>query len=357
MLSFRNLIFTSEQVYWECQQTSWCEEAFWESPNHAPLYRHCFLDGSLSPRFRQPWGKVCESQDTSESGGFEELYQVLAETYSDRQLSFASDSLGAFQGILQQLQAGFKHEFYWALPISYLEDALAWEAKHDVISRNNAKHLQSMVNGATAKVPIPSWSWIGWTGRKSIVSDSAALRRLPSIIAFYKINDDLQPVELSAGSVTQVKRRIELDEVAPPWHDLARISITEDLIPKNVLSNPLAQTVLCCWTSVARCEVTYTPGTPTTETEKAHSYFLNLEQDSLELRARNMQRSFIPPGFYDFAVIRREVFRHEIYSDEIELNALCLVWNEGVAYRIGLVEIKEEQWMRLRREWRPIIIG
>ena len=38
-----------------------------------------------------------------------------------------------------------------------------------------------------------------------------------------------------------------------------------------------------------------------------------------------MQTSFAEPGFYDFAVIRREVFRHEVYSDQLDLNALILV--------------------------------
>lgn len=70
--------------------------------------------------------------------------------------------------------------------------------------------------------------------------------------------------------------------------------------------------------------MTYRPGTPTTNEEKASVERLELEQGDCKLTARNMQTSFVAPGVYDFAVIRREGFRHEVYSDELELNALIL---------------------------------
>ena len=122
MLCYRALIFTAEQVYWECQRATWCEEAYWEPPNDAPLYRHCLLDGYNI--LRQPWGS-----DLASGIDFEFLYRTLAEKYSQRQISTLSDSLNAFQGILENLRNGFNQQFHWALPVALFEGALAWQAE------------------------------------------------------------------------------------------------------------------------------------------------------------------------------------------------------------------------------------
>ena len=355
ILSFRSLIFTAEQVYWECQEATWCEEAFWESPDHPSLYRHSFSDDRVE--LRQPWRHKNDASQAVNEAAFKDLYRAVAQVYSGRRLSFASDTLNAFQGILQQLQKGFNVTFHWALPVKYIEDALAWQAEFGVITRNTSKQSFIETDGRTVHVPFPSWSWVGWVGRASLGTDNATFRGLPPLIVFYRIGEISQPEELLPCSAKQQQRRIELDQVAPPWLDASRALITHDLLPEHVLKGPLASTVLCFWTSVARLEVVYRPGTPTTSVEKAMSHFLEVDHEGYCFSARNLQTSFVEPGFYDFAVFRREVFRHETYANEITLNAYCLFWEDDVAYRVGLVEVKEEQWMRLNREWRPIILG
>ena len=355
MLSFRCLIFTAEQVYWECQEATWCEEAFWESPDHASLHRHSFSDDHIE--LRQPWCHKPGVEKAINDAAFKDLYRAVAQVYSGRKLSFASDTLNAFQGILQQLQKGFDVDFLWGLPVNYIEDALAWQAEFGILMRNTSKQLIIRANGKSSQVPFPSWSWVGWVGRASLGTDNASFRELPPIIVFYKIGENSEPEEIFSPSSKQQQRRIELDQVAPPWLDTSSTQITHDLLPNHVLEGPLASTVLCFWTSVARLEVIYRPSTPTTNEEKAMSHFLEVEQEGYCFSARNLQTSFVEPGYYDFAVFRREVFHHQIYAEEISLNAFCIVWDNDVAYRIGLVEVKEEQWMRLKKEWRPVVLG
>ena len=355
MLSFRCLIFTAEQVYWECQDAAWCEEAVWESPDHATLYRHCFSDDRTE--LRQPWCHKPGVDKVINQASFDNIYRAVAQVYSGRKLSFASDTLNAFQGILQQLQKGFDVDLLWGLPVKYIEDALAWQAEFGMLTRNTSKQLIIRANGKSSHVPFPSWSWVGWVGRASLGTDNASFRDLPPVIVFYKISENAEPEELFPCNSKQQQRRIDLDQVAPPWLDASNTLITPDLLPDHVLEGPLASAILCFWTSIARLEVTYRPGTPTTNEEKAMSHFLEVEQEGYRFSARNLQTSFVEAGYYDFAVFRRDVFRSEKFGDEIDLNAFCLVWDDDVAYRIGMVEVKEEQWMRLNREWRPIVLG
>lgn len=151
MLYFRALIYTLEQVHWECQKAAWCEEGFWKSPNDPPLIQHCLLDLRAGYNlFRQPWGPF-----RSDPEKFESLYRTLAEDYSNRQLSNPSDSLNAFRGLLQRLEKEFNQEFYWALPVAFVEHALAWPSERSVL-RNIAKQYQIDHDGQVIPPPFPS---------------------------------------------------------------------------------------------------------------------------------------------------------------------------------------------------------
>jgi hypothetical protein len=40
LLSRRCLIFTADQIYWQCQKSTWCEGSFWERIDDLQIYRH-----------------------------------------------------------------------------------------------------------------------------------------------------------------------------------------------------------------------------------------------------------------------------------------------------------------------------
>jgi len=55
ILSDRLLIFTAEQVYWECHNGSWCEDGFWEqhlASNKPAIHRTIF---DLDEHFHSVW--------------------------------------------------------------------------------------------------------------------------------------------------------------------------------------------------------------------------------------------------------------------------------------------------------------
>jgi hypothetical protein len=92
---------------------------------------------------------------------------MLAQIYSSSELSFDSDRLITFQGILAALEKGFDEKFFWAIPVSYIEQALAWTSEIK-LRRNEATHSLKQSDGTATAVPFPSWPWVGWIGRNPL---------------------------------------------------------------------------------------------------------------------------------------------------------------------------------------------
>ncbi|KAG0627307.1 hypothetical protein M758_2G190800 [Ceratodon purpureus] len=152
LLSPRALIFTEEQVYWECQTASWCEDGHWEQ-SPGIIYRHCFGDND----YCLPWQE-----------GFERKYRKMVEEYSGRTFKFEKDRRDAFEGILQRFQyyAKGRQLFLWALPKRFLSNALTWYCKEISPQRRVEKCRVTSEWGQPIKdCPFPSWSWLGWAGK------------------------------------------------------------------------------------------------------------------------------------------------------------------------------------------------
>lgn len=150
IFSRRALIFTKEQVYWECQTATWCEDGFWETKNSRTVYRPCFkMD------FRYPWSPVLSS--------FESTFRNLVVEYTSRTLSFESDGVDAFAGVLNALRRQTGQVFLWALPKSLFSKCLTWCCAEQFIKpRREMCPVRS--SDRTTDCPFPSWSWVGWVG-------------------------------------------------------------------------------------------------------------------------------------------------------------------------------------------------
>lgn len=79
-------------------------------------------------------------------------YLRTVEEFSRRKLSFPSDALNAFQGIIQNHRTTldeFDNAFYYGLPTSAFDQTFCFRTKyHDPMTRRN---------------DFPSWSWLGWS--------------------------------------------------------------------------------------------------------------------------------------------------------------------------------------------------
>jgi Heterokaryon incompatibility protein (HET) len=138
LLSVRCLIFTPEQVYWECRSRSWSEDTFTLPEWQFTAAR----TGQLKLPSLQSIPKPL-------------LMTTLVSQYTARELSFPSDALNAFTGVLSLYNAIYLEQFFWALTTSDFYLQLLWQSSSDTL-RDGLK------TGLDAE--FPTWSWLSWSG-------------------------------------------------------------------------------------------------------------------------------------------------------------------------------------------------
>ncbi|KAI7274736.1 hypothetical protein KC345_g6913 [Hortaea werneckii] len=256
LLTPRYLIFTHDQIYWQCELGSWCEASFWEREDDLRVYRHFMGDNLLSSLSTAPtdveWVNV---------------YLSVIRKYLSRKLSCEGDRLHALSGVLNALTRANRQPFFWAMPQGKLEQSLSFHVLPSAVPFA-AKHLHATVDGEALESPFPSWSWIGWTG------DSMNLRNAQSIITtgyldlqFYSISetgslfrvDTPQPPPESLSGVQQQIRYPT--KATHPWLNRTRqVVLTSDLAPSLLANRNLLPSVLCFWSSTAVVEIGARPG-------------------------------------------------------------------------------------------------
>ncbi|KAF2457619.1 hypothetical protein BDY21DRAFT_344350 [Lineolata rhizophorae] len=85
-----------------------------------------------------------------------EQYTNLVEEYTMRQMSYQTDILDAFTGVLNSLRNSFRGAFVFGLPITELDAALIWEPDGRLERRTHPENGEPI---------FPSWSWAGWIGK------------------------------------------------------------------------------------------------------------------------------------------------------------------------------------------------
>jgi hypothetical protein len=136
LLSRRCLLFTHIETYFHCSEglinmqngeLQVCEAQFNTLPD-------CLL--SKTDR-RSNWASAFPG------------YVGLVRDYTKRHLSYSSDALNAFAGLLELFKHRFEGKIISGLPSSILDQALLWILVDDYPTRNSN---------------FPSWSWAGWIG-------------------------------------------------------------------------------------------------------------------------------------------------------------------------------------------------
>lgn len=167
LLSRRRLIFTDDQIYYEC----------------SGMNSHEAIEGSVS-NFHTPdkTGFITSMRGTvfganldyvSHHESFLKIRELL-EQYTTRKLSYDDDSLNAFQGILRYFEYQEDQvRHLWGVPYilhdamlkhypmhieAYLLDGLCWRHVHSCWEEDKDLRPRRRPNN------IPSWSWAGWAG-------------------------------------------------------------------------------------------------------------------------------------------------------------------------------------------------
>ncbi|TAQ87753.1 hypothetical protein B7494_g3928 [Chlorociboria aeruginascens] len=155
LLSRRCLVFTSDQMYYRCCSDSRCEDVYAESPHPIPVETH--------PAKVQP-GALAKSQslkyvsaerrgrDMTSLANFVE-YGNLVKGFMERNLTFQSDIINAFSGLLGILNTTFEDcGYFYGLPEGILDICLLWMPTSPGSRRITPNDREK----------FPSWSWAGW---------------------------------------------------------------------------------------------------------------------------------------------------------------------------------------------------
>ncbi|KAI1875380.1 hypothetical protein JX265_004438 [Neoarthrinium moseri] len=141
ILAYRRLYVSEFQVYWQCGQLCLSEDGF-----------QCQHPTSLALR-----GGINDGES-----GFP-IYASLVLQYSPREMTYHSDSLHAFMGVLSQIRHTLGWEFVSALPAHLFPFALLWVPQAGIQRRpcTTSSHDDDMRSTACAS---PSWCWSAWSG-------------------------------------------------------------------------------------------------------------------------------------------------------------------------------------------------
>ncbi|KAK8037705.1 HET-domain-containing protein [Apiospora marii] len=201
ILSRRRLVFTDHQVYFECRSMACCESLFTppstpnqeaEQPSGHDTIRLPRIFGIApldtnepapsAPSRRLAVGPRLVAEPAPEKAITFNAYTYCAAKFSQRKLSFDSDSLNAFGGMIKRFESlergNLRH--LWGVPFFDQHDdsspgdivdyagfflaGLCWQHVATTSSRSNTKQPTPPLSPPRRRKRFPSWSWTGWEG-------------------------------------------------------------------------------------------------------------------------------------------------------------------------------------------------
>jgi hypothetical protein len=133
LYSSKTIIFNSGMVFWRCLNKFWQQDLLYSSRTHSR---------DLPPLVLPPWPSLIYL-------GF------LALQYATRELTFSSDSMQAFSGVLAYLEPHFPGGFLFGMSELWFDIALLWEPS-DIYLLDRFKEDETTC--------VPTWSWARWRG-------------------------------------------------------------------------------------------------------------------------------------------------------------------------------------------------
>jgi hypothetical protein len=364
VLSKRNLIFTGEQVHWECEGGSWCEESefdFWSRR----FYRYAKEPSLLPPRVmmhprlgRQ--AKLEELNTTknkpSDDQWFWGHYCHLVMRFTQRKFTNDGDMSDAFAGILRPLSRIHNMRFIWGHPETRFSKMLMWSGCPS--GRREAMCIVPSSNGAR-EVMFPSWSWMGWKGGVSL---NFAFVYVPEILCFYQDENWLlrtfDEIDRANDSISVA---VAHEDAECPWKPNKVTQVTKEDIEHHYpdLSkypeNRTHDSILFFWASSARFSLKWdnagVSGIPVIY-NKSSDYLGSTDQMT---RERWYSEGF-ESGTFEFIVVGRDPLSDEKDGNP-KLQVLQIEWKDGIAYRTNSGFLFEKGWMAAKRTWKMIALG
>lgn len=365
LLSPGLLIFTPDEVTWECRNAIWTEGLELENPD---------LDVEVERVKNHEFGtKPSDTLSTVQ------LYRYLIYNVSERKLAYENDRLNCLQGMLNVLKGqGFPAGFHWGLPIDILDSALLFATSG---------------NGPVAPLErvghFPSWSWAGWkeephytitspydpgfttsagtdarilgTFTHPATRDTSCIRKEVAWHCIEKDGITWQPLESSLisddGSFCYKESR----------HRWERSDFTELLdraLKGTQQSNVPTSHVLACWTQTVHLKVDRVLSERNEPrgfgTSKSHKGFYTVRDDAGKnicyLSLKDEYRAAQPDKLYFMLIAHHRRFEQQ-YGPIMEV--MHIETKAGLTYRVTGVRdciIDVDMWKSFKPKWEAVIM-
>jgi hypothetical protein len=349
ILSTRLLIFTDQQVYWECSTATWCEDSHWEVdniPETPRVLRGAHENSPISDR----WSPDIMSVDKN--------YRAMVNLYSQRELTNGEDGLNAFTGICKAIERAAGLKFIWGMPVKYLGACLTWPCQYQGMQRRAEKSLTAVGNNSF-EIEFPSWSWVGWQGEVyyndslfgyidcldagllfHVISPGGKIEALPRTTVFREY--ETFPYEIIPKTPSQL------------WQE-DKTDVDASVIPEHFFSNNIAPGLLLFYTSCAELEIDFNGK----ENENFNKNLPLLKHGEISITPVWFQR----PDFAElkinrscFIVLGRDT--REAIRKENRICVLTVIEDDiGAFQRIGMLHLSEDDWnCVVERAWRLVIL-
>ncbi|KAJ8114925.1 hypothetical protein OPT61_g3310 [Boeremia exigua] len=321
LLSSRSIMFSNEQVYFQCKKELLCEDR----------YGRDYSDSAL---FTLEKARVWSSNNKARNKPYSLLeefrwYEEVISEYTAKRMGYPADIINAFTGVQTQLGKMFDWTFREGLPEPLLDLALLWTPLESTERR-------------TTDFDHPSWSWAGWVGRVHY-KDLVRPLHLPIGQAFHALTtlkvdtDNLQTlrfagetVQLSAFNLSKCQKRLSNShygvQVTPHTHFLFdqqnhRCGILHGLQDSHVNSQiqPNAPMILLRLSHWKRVNAIYRNGPVIT----------HLNDSQYEISEDLFDKKFADVEW-------------------CTLNVLCVKWWGAGWYRVGVGQVHKEAWRQAK---------
>lgn len=166
VLSTRVLVFTKEQVYFECERCTWCEETHWESDEVDFIGWRAIKNPTADDLWEDNFDRNAYDGPSDHSGQPKSpdlTYANIVRIYSSKILTHDDDILNACRGVLSSIEEREQSDFFHALRTEHFGNDLLFNLGRILLPRFPLQ--TSMECG------FPSWSWLSWKGRIGITNE------------------------------------------------------------------------------------------------------------------------------------------------------------------------------------------
>ena len=380
ILSRRCLYFAEHQVFWQCRTTYQSEDC----PDNYGQDGSDFVRGRMTNPLERETGDDGRRQFN--------LYESLVKRYSHRNLTFPTDSLSAFTGVLYAIAESFSWKFASALPEPAFDLALLWRPMFGSVR----PRLISCQGSESLICTSPTWCWTSWQGNLfwdswRLQSFAAQRVSLKTEIASFWIQDvgGLRPIRRGRA----LQSNIEIISDKPGGYKIIGCALVFEakIIDAKAYSISVPQMDKCAlWNS----EIAGGGLGAYFCNKMSHSLwiydiagqhcgtFLGLGQDEwptqrkdglrheIVLLSRSSQdevteaailhfQDHLPLEYPSEREYYEEIYdtRHYRYKNDWALNVMLVRWENDLAERVAVGQMHADTWKGAIQESRLIILG